>query len=83
MKDQGFIAFLFRYMLQNHFLTKKSMANALGITYRTLLNSFRHLGREKGGNVAFQHLIPYCLENGFSMDEIYREYRKAADPETR
>lgn len=24
----------------------------------TLLNNFRHLGREKGGNVAFQHLIP-------------------------
>lgn len=74
MRDSGFAAFLFQYMLQYHFHTKKKMANALGISYRTLLYNFQRLGQEKGGNIAFLQLIPYCLEQGFSLDRLYEEY---------
>ena len=79
MIDSGFTAYLFRYMLQNHFHTKRRMAEALGITYRTLLYNFQRLGQEKGGNVAFTQLIPYCLENRISIDRIYDEYRASQE----
>lgn len=75
MLDSGFTAYLFHYMLKKHFRTKKRMAEALGITYRTLLYNFQRLGQEKGGNVAFTQLIPYCLENKISIDRIYEEYK--------
>ena len=74
MRDSDFAAYLFCYMLKNHFHTQKRMAQALGITVRTLQYNFQHLGQEKGGSYAFFRLIPYCLQNGFSIDEIYDEY---------
>lgn len=74
MRDSDFAAYLFCYMLKNHFHTQKCMADALGITVRALQYNFQHLGQEKGGNYAFFRLVPYCLRNGFSIDRIYNEY---------
>lgn len=75
MLYSGFVAYLFHYMLRNHFRTKKRMAEAMEITYRALLYTFDRLGHEKGGSVAFVRLISYCLENGYSLDKIYEEYK--------
>lgn len=74
MLYSGFAEYLFHYMLQNHFKTKKRMAETLGITYRTLLYNFKQVSNAKGGNVAFVKLVAYCLENGFSLDRIHDEY---------
>ena len=75
MFDSGFTAYLFRYMLQNHVHTKRRMAGAVGITYRTLVYNVQRLGQEEGANVAFTQVIACGLENKISIDRIYDEYR--------
>ena len=82
MLNSGFVAYLFHYMLRNHFHTKKRMAEAMGITYRTLLYNFQRLGEEKGGSIAFIELILYCLENGISLDSVYDEYKESGKNRT-
>ena len=74
MQGQGFVAFLFDTMLQEHFRSKTHMAEALGVQLRTLRRNFQNVEHAKGGRWAFEQLILYCCEKDISINEMYHRY---------
>ena len=74
MVKRGFIVFLFETMLNEHFFSKRRMAQYLGVELRTLQYNFKSIGLGKGGCVALSSLLVYCCENGISIDQLYRRY---------
>lgn len=76
--DTGFIAFFLDQMLQHHFVTKSSMARALGLTLRTVQTVFQKNTASKGASLVFVNTICYCYHHDISVDAIYLQYRSAA-----
>jgi len=50
------------------------MARKLGIPLRTLQENYQHLDSAKGGTVAFERLVFYCVEHNISLQDIYDRY---------
>lgn len=71
MDEKKFIAFLFRVLLDEHFKTKTAMAKALDLPLRTLRINFQKLDTAKGGSVAFERLVVYCLANEIDVAAIF------------
>ncbi len=78
MDEKKFVAFLFRYMLKEHFKTKAGMARKLDVQRQTLLLNFKNLDRAKGGTDAFEKLVVYCCRNGIDILQIYQCYIQEA-----
>ena len=76
MDERDLVAFLFRTLLEEVFVTKTRMAEALGIPFRTLQWIFQHLGMKKGGSLGFQRLIWYCCEKDVDVTVLFRRYKR-------
>ena len=74
MEEKNFISFLFRTLLLEEFRSKRAMARKLGIPLRTLQENYQHLDSAKGGTVAFERLVFYCVEHNISLQDIYDRY---------
>ena len=74
MEEKYFISFLFRTLLLEEFRSKRAMARKLGMSLRTLQENFQHLDCAKGGTVAFERLVFYCVEHNISLQNLYDRY---------
>lgn len=77
MNEKDFISYLFRTLLAEEFGSKRAMARTLGIPLRTLQENFQHLDCAKGGTIAFERLILYCIEHEISVQNLYFRYKQA------
>ncbi|MGM9590719.1 MAG: hypothetical protein ACI3V0_11210 [Faecousia sp.] len=50
------------------------MARKLNIQLRTLQENFQHLSVAKGGTIAFERLILYCVENEIDLQNLFIRY---------
>lgn len=76
--DQQFIRYLFNTIWRTHFKSKRKMAAALDVTYRTLQKNFELLGSQKGATIATSNLFIYCCQHGISIDSLYAHYASQA-----
>ena len=69
--ENRIIALVAEHLLNEQFRSKKQMANALGLQYRTLLNSGKCSSRcyEKVLNATLR----YCVKNGIKLDSVIKE----------
>ena len=68
--EQELTAYLFRYMLREHFSSKSDMARKLRMGIRQMQNLFYRLDHAKGGTIALNKLLYYCVSNGIALDPI-------------
>lgn len=80
MDNTEFIEFFLRVMYKGHFKSKRKMATALGIDYRTLQMNFAKLNSPKRAFLAFQNLILFCEDQEISVDLMYWLYRENIIP---
>lgn len=74
-EEKSFIAFMFRTLLTEEFGSKRSMSRELGIPLRTLQENFQCLDKAKGGTVAFERLILYCVQHHIDIRTLYLQYK--------
>lgn len=72
--EKSFIAFLFRTLLAEEFGSKKVMAEKLDIPLRTLQENYQCLDSAKGGTIAFERLILYCVQNEIDICSLYKRF---------
>lgn len=77
MNEKDFISYLFRTLLIEEFGSKRAMARTLDIPYRTLQENFQFLDYAKGGTVAFERLILYCMEHEINIQALYFKYSQS------
>lgn len=70
-EEKDFIAFLFRTLLIEEFGSKRVMAERLEIPLRTLQENIQCLDKAKGGTIAFERLILYCVQNHMDICRLY------------
>ena len=73
-EEKDFIAFLFRTLLIEEFGSKRVMAERLEIPLRTLQENIQCLDKAKGGTIAFERLILYCVQNHMDICRLYLRY---------
>lgn len=78
-EEKDFVAFLFRILLVEEFGSKRSMAEKLDIPLRTLQENIQCLDKAKGGTIAFEHLILYCVQNHIDICRLYKLYLKSKE----
>lgn len=81
-EEKSFIAYLFRTLLHEEFGNKRIMAEKLGIPLRTLQENFQCLELAKGGTIAFERLILYCVQNHLDLRHLYKRYYQTKEQET-
>jgi len=74
MEEKDFISFLFRTLLLEEFRSKRAMARKMDMPLRTLQENFQHLDCAKGGTVAFERLVFYCVEHSINLRDLYERY---------
>ena len=52
------------YLLKSHFSSKRNMSEALGISYRTLLNVCAGRGSTNNINEVTSAILRYCIQHG-------------------
>lgn len=72
--EKSFIAYLFRTLLVEEFGSKKMMAEKLDIPLRTLQENYQCLDSAKGGTIAFERLILYCVQNDIDICGLYKRF---------
>ena len=80
MDNQEFIDFFLRVMHMAHFKSKRNMASALGIEYRTLQINFTKLDCPNRAFLGFQNLVLYCEAQGISIDMLFMLYQDGIIP---
>lgn len=60
------------YLLQHHFKSKRSMARAIGIDYRVLLNVCTEKVSAKVQKKVLLMLIHYCIQHGISLEHAIK-----------
>ena len=81
-EEKSFIAYLFRTLLHEEFGNKRAMAEKLGIPLRTLQENFQCLELGKGGTIAFERLILYCVQNHIDLLQLYKRYCRSNEQTT-
>ena len=81
-EEKSFIAYLFRTLLHEEFGNKRIMAEKLGIPLRTLQENFQCLELAKGGTIAFERPILYCVQNHLDLRHLYKRYCQTKEQET-
>lgn len=71
MTEKRFVAFMLRYMLKEHFGSKRAMARILNMELRTIQINFKNLDVAKGGIVAFERVVLFCCEHDINILDIY------------
>ncbi len=61
------------YLLKEQFRSKKQMANALGLQYRTLLNACSGKCSSRCHEKVLKATLRYCVENGIKLDSAIKE----------
>ena len=61
------------YLLKNHFPSKRSMADALSISYRTLLNVCAGRGSTKNINEVTSAILRYCIQRHISLEPALQQ----------
>lgn len=56
------------YLLERYFPSKRVMADALGISYRTLLNVCAGRGSTKNINEVTSAILRYCIQHHISLE---------------
>ncbi|MEA5015037.1 MAG: hypothetical protein VB099_10795 [Candidatus Limiplasma sp.] len=72
--ERQLTAYLFRYMMKNYFQNKSDMARQLGLQVRQLQRIFTRLDYAKGGTVALNKLLYFCVEHGIALDPIIHSF---------
>lgn len=60
-------------LLKNHFPPKRNMADALGISYRTLLNVCTGRGPTKNINEVTSAILRYCIQHHISLEPALQQ----------
>ncbi len=60
-------------LLKNHFPSKRNMADALGISYRTLLNVCAERSSTKNINEVTSAILRYCIQYHISLEPALRQ----------
>ena len=61
------------YLLTNTFSSKRMMADALGISYRTLLNVCAGRGSTKNINEVTSAILCYCIQHRISLEPALQQ----------
>ena len=61
------------YLLTNTFSSKRMMAEALGISYRTLLNVCAGRGTTKNINEVISAILRYCIQHHISLEQALQQ----------
>ena len=61
------------YLLTNTFSSKRMMADALGISYRTLLNVCAGRGSTKNINEVTSTILRYCIQHHISLEPALQQ----------
>ena len=61
------------YLLKDHFPSKRSMADTLGISYRTLLNVCAGRGSTKNINEVTSAILRYCIQHHISLEPALQQ----------
>lgn len=61
------------YLLSDHFSSKCKMADALGISYRTLLNVCAGRGSTKNINEVTSAILRYCIQHHISLEPALQQ----------
>ena len=80
LDNQKFIEFFLRVMYECHFKSKRKMAAALKIEYRTLQMNFSKIDSPKRAFLAFQNLVLFCEDKEISVDLMYLFYQEGIVP---
>ena len=70
---ENYISCLIDYLLKRHFPNKKDMADALGISYRTLLNVCAGRGTTKNINEVTSAILRYCIQHHISLEPALQQ----------
>ena len=57
------------YLLKSQFSSKRNMSDALGISYRTLLNVCTGRGSAKNINEVTSAILRYCIQHHISLEQ--------------
>ena len=68
-----FVVNLIDYMLKHTFSSKRTMADALGISYRTLLNVCAGRGSTKNINEVTSAILRYCIQHHISLEPALQQ----------
>lgn len=61
------------YLLKERFRSKKQMATALGLQYRSLLNACSGKGNSQCYEKVLKATLRYCVKNGIRLDSVINE----------
>ena len=61
------------YLIKQRFPSKRSMADALGISYRTLLNVCAGRGSTKNINEVTSAILRYCIQHHISLEPALQQ----------
>lgn len=64
---------LTNYLLDQYFSSKRAMAEAIGISYRTLLNVAAGRGSKKNVYAVSSHLLRYCIQHHISLEPALQQ----------
>ena len=64
---------LIDYLLEHSFASKRNMADALGISYRTLLNVCAGRGSTKNINEVTSAILRYCIQHHISLEPALQQ----------
>lgn len=65
---------LIDYILKHTFTSKRMMADALGISYRTLLNVCMGRGSTKNNTKVTSAILRYCIQHQISLESALQTY---------
>ena len=64
---------LIDYLLERSFASKRNMADALGISYRMLLNVCAGRGTTKNINEVTSAILRYCIQHHISLEPALQQ----------
>ena len=64
---------LIDYLLERSFASKRNMAGALGISYRTLLNVCAGRSSAKNINEVTSAILRYCIQHHISLEPALQQ----------
>ena len=67
------LAQVITYLLKDHYPSKRNMADALGISYRTLLNVCAGRGSTKNINEVTSAILRYCIQHQISLEPVLQQ----------
>lgn len=65
---------LTNYLLDQYFSSKRAMADALGVSYRMLLDVAAGHGSKKNVYAVSSHLLHYCIQHRISLEPALQRH---------